>query len=108
MAIGLRFHITNRGVLEMIRFRIEEKILDFLKEMTVIRFQGQDVIGLLVDNQLGDVFLAPHRIDGDDSSYKSSTWSSAGMAVISLDLASVLGWPRLTCCRCPRADHVNR
>ena len=52
----------------MIRFRIQEKIVDFLKEMAVIRFQGQDVIGLLVDNQLGDVFLAPHRINGDDAS----------------------------------------
>jgi hypothetical protein len=68
VATGLRSHIMNRGVLEMIRFRIREKILDFLKAMAVIRFQGQHVIGLLVDNQPGDVFLAPHRIDGDDAS----------------------------------------
>src|SRR3954468_8704793 len=38
---------------------------DIVTQGALIAFQGQDVIGLLVDDLAGDIALAAHGIDGD-------------------------------------------
>jgi len=37
-----------------------------LVQARLIAFEGEHVIGALVDDALGDLFLCPHRIDRDD------------------------------------------
>ena len=39
---------------------------DILAQRALVALQGEDVIGLLVEDLLGDVALAAHRVDGDD------------------------------------------
>ena len=55
---------TDGGVLEILGFLLGEEQIDILPKRTLITLQGQDVIGFLVDDLLGDGALAAHGVDG--------------------------------------------
>src|SRR6185437_4726644 len=46
-----------------------DETLDILKQRPLVALQGQDVVGGLVEDRLGDVALAPHGVDGHDRTF---------------------------------------
>ena len=48
--------------------RLLEEQGDVLTELSLIVFDLDDIIGLCFDNRLGDFFLAPHGVNGDNGS----------------------------------------
>jgi len=54
------------GVLEAVCLLLGGEQLDILAQRALVAFEGEDVIGLLVEDFLGDVALAAHGVDGDD------------------------------------------
>src|SRR5258708_3388757 len=54
------------GVPEAVCLLLGGKQLDILAQRALVAFEGEDVIGLLVEDFLGDVALAAHGVDGDD------------------------------------------
>ena len=57
---------ADLGVLEIDRLLLVDEELDVVFERALIAFEGEDVIGFLVDDRLRDVALAAHRVDGHD------------------------------------------
>ena len=57
---------ADMGILEAVGLLFGGKELDILAQRALIAFEGEDVIGLLVDDLLGNVALAAHGVDGDD------------------------------------------
>src|SRR5450432_362288 len=57
---------ADRGITEADGLLLGHEEFDVLAKTALIGFQGQDVIGLLVDDLLRDLALAPHSVDGDD------------------------------------------
>ena len=57
---------ADRGVGETPLFLLVCEQLDVVAQRALVALQGQDVVGLLVDDLLGDGALAAHGVDGDD------------------------------------------
>ena len=77
----------------------------------LVALQRQHVVGLALDDLLGDRLLRPHRVDGDDRPLMSTSLNSSGIAVISFDFSAQATWPSdrpnslaqtLTECNAPR------
>ena len=60
--------LSDFGVGEPVGFLLGGEQFDVIAQSALIAFEGQDVIGFLVDHLLRDVALAPHSVDGDDGS----------------------------------------
>jgi hypothetical protein len=58
--------LGDLGVLEAVCLLLGREHFDVLAQCALIAFEGEDVIGLLLDDLLGDVALAAHGIDGHD------------------------------------------
>ena len=55
-----------RHMLQIV-FRVFGEVrLDSLIQLRLVVFYGQHEVALRGDNLLGDFFLAPHRVNGDD------------------------------------------
>src|SRR5271166_6067899 len=74
---------------------LAERPLDVLVEMRLGLLDGQHVLATPADDLGGDVFLTAHGIDGHHGPFEVKSSSNSGMAVISLDLASVATWPKI-------------
>ena len=61
-----RLIAADRRVLEAVGLLLGDEELDILAQRALVAFQREDVIGLLVEDFLGDVALAAHRVDGHD------------------------------------------
>ena len=59
---------TRTGVGKVILHLLVDVGEDGLIQRFLIALQGQDIVGLAVDNLLGNGFLGSHRVDGDDGS----------------------------------------
>ena len=46
---------------------IGKKLFYVLVELRLVLFEGQHIVGLSVDYVLGDILLAPDRVDGHDT-----------------------------------------
>src|SRR6202042_2788585 len=57
---------TDLGVLEIDRLLLVDEQLDVVFERALIAFEGEDVIGFLIDDRLRDVALTAHRVDSHD------------------------------------------
>ena len=58
--------LGDLGVLKAVCLLLGREHLDILPEGALVPLEREDVIGLLVDDLLGDVALAADGIDGDD------------------------------------------
>jgi hypothetical protein len=58
--------LRDLGVLKAGCLLLGREHLDVLAQCALIAFEGEDVIGLLLDDLLGDLALAAHGIDGYD------------------------------------------
>ena len=75
--------------------RIGKKAGDVVVGRRAVGFQRKQVIPAPPHDDIRDGGLRAHGIDGDQGiPANSNRSSSSGMAVISLDLASVASWPR--------------
>jgi hypothetical protein len=60
------FTLGDFGVLEAVCLLLGCEHLDVLPQGAMVTLEGEDVVGLLIDDFLADVALAPHGVDGDD------------------------------------------
>ena len=60
---------TDGGIFEIIGFLLGHEEFDIFAQRALITLQGQDIIGFLVHDLLGDGTLATHRVDGDDGAF---------------------------------------
>jgi hypothetical protein len=67
-----------------------------LVKLGLIIFQRQQILAAAVDDLLGNLFLATHRIERDGAPPSSSSSNKSGMAVISLDFASTATCPKVS------------
>ena len=61
-----RFMPADLRILEGSRLLLGDENFDILAQGTLIAFEREDVIGLLIQDFLGNTALAAHRIDGHD------------------------------------------
>ena len=64
MALFQGFVAVYRGIGEVARRLFGEEEFDILAQVSLVRLEGQDVIGALVDDLFRDVALAAHGVDG--------------------------------------------
>jgi len=61
-----RLMSADGGVLEILGLLLGDEHLDVVAQASLVGFEGENVVGLLVDDSPGDVALASHGVDGDD------------------------------------------
>ena len=49
---------------------IGKQLLRRVKQLAMISFQRQHVVGFLIDDLLGNFFLTPYSIDGHDTAFQ--------------------------------------
>ena len=86
-------------VTEFVRRRGFEIGVDLRFQRRLIAFQRQQKIGLVLDDLGGDVDLAAHGVDGDESAFELPRLrpvdrAATGMAVISLVFSGTLSCAR--------------
>ena len=84
-----------------------EKVSNVFVQLALILLHRQQIVGVGLDDLPGGLLLAAHGVDGDDASVSSSSCSSLGMAVISLDFSSPWSGPAPSIGRGPNVDHVD-
>ncbi len=57
---------ADGGVLEVPGFLLGDEHVDVVAQASLVAFEGENVVGFLVDDGPGDVALASHGVDGDD------------------------------------------
>lgn len=68
---------ADRGVLEAHGFLLGHEEIDIGAERALVALQGEEVIGLLVEDFLDDAALAAHRVAGDDSASTAASSSKS-------------------------------
>src|SRR5262249_34087949 len=61
--------LGNLGVAKAIGLLLGSEQLDIFTQRALIAFERENVIGLLIEDFLGDVALAAHGVDGDDGAF---------------------------------------
>jgi hypothetical protein len=91
--IGSRFDATVIAIDRLMRADLG--ILEAIgllgdQDLDIVAQRALDVIGLLVDDFLGDFALTPHRVDARGRALNDQQSSSLGFATISLDFSASL------------------
>ena len=95
VALFLRLIPADVRAGEVVFQVIVEEVHDPLMQRRLVALHWRHIIPFAIEDFLGDLGLATHRVDGDQRPGNSRISSSFGMAVISLLLASTTTWPRL-------------
>ena len=99
-----RLIAADMGILEAVGLLLGGKELDILAQRALIAFEGEDVIGLLVDDLLGNVARAAHGVDETIAPSITNMPRSAGIATISLDFSATLTCPSTRRWRAAKAE----
>ena len=69
--IGISGRMARKGdVVKPVRFDVLEKELHLTVKRRMVVLEGQDIIGSLLRNGLGNLFLTAHGVDCDNGTLK--------------------------------------
>ena len=97
------FVAADGGVLEIAGFLLGREEFDVIAQRALIALQGQNVVRLLVQDLLGDVWQ-PMASMVTIAPSMTSIANSLGMATISLALSATLTWPSAKRWRAAKAE----
>ena len=94
----------DRGVGKAAGALLVGEELDILPQAALVAFQGEDVIGLLVNDLAGDCTLAAAGVDGGDGALDLQQIQQLGDGHDLVDLSATAVWPSTRRCRAANAE----
>jgi len=99
-----RFMPADLCIPKAVGFLLGDENLNILSKCALVALERQDLVGLHLEDCLGDVPLTPYRVDRHNRTLDGQLSRSAGIATISLDFSATLTCPNTRRCRAANAE----